>query len=147
MRLRDVPLVLERRHLVANSGGRYRQPVLFDERVGADGLGRRDVLVDDEAEESLAPFGEFVWHFRKAISTLMSRVLTYGNATTRGALSQRAERAASTRSRACRWAPRAHASSSRNRFSVRRGVNSGSMRALTALAGCTPSSLVNHSPT
>jgi len=76
MRLRDVALVLERRHLVANGGGRHGQPILLDERAGADGLSCGYVLVDDEAQELLASVCEFVRHFRKAISTLGVRVLT-----------------------------------------------------------------------
>ena len=49
---------------------------LLAERAGADGLCCRHVLVDDEAEELLAAVREFVWHYRKAISTLGVRVLT-----------------------------------------------------------------------
>ena len=56
VRLGDVPLFLERGHVVAHSGRGDTQLVPLDERVRADRLGRPDVLVDYVLEEPAASF-------------------------------------------------------------------------------------------
>ena len=55
VRLRDVALVLEHRHVVADGGRRDAEVVPIDQRLGADRLAGGDVVGDDRAEHLETP--------------------------------------------------------------------------------------------
>ena len=48
----DHPRLLQRRHLVADGRAGEVEPVLGHERLGADGQGAFDVVLDDEGEDA-----------------------------------------------------------------------------------------------
>jgi hypothetical protein len=63
--LGDEPLLLQRRHVVADGRGRDTEGVTLDQGLGADGLLRGDVVLDDGSQDgelavvlhALASFG------------------------------------------------------------------------------------------
>ena len=60
VRVRDVPFLLEDRHLVADGGRADAQAVLPRHQIRRDGHGRAHVLADDETEDPLLALGQLI---------------------------------------------------------------------------------------